>query len=130
MPLWMPTLWWSYGFFWGGWYQSIKDPMHYEFLGTRDDARGKHRAGQAGARQGRAQALPLVRGGVRRGSRSAQEQLALLGFDPGEIDGVYGPDTRAARVEAFLRDWDFETYLATYRSDEVLDVPELVDGSA
>lgn len=33
-------------------------------------------------------------------------------------------------AEAFLRDWDFETYLATYRSGEVLDVPELVDGTA
>ena len=33
-------------------------------------------------------------------------------------------------AEAFLRDWDFQTYLATYRSGEVLDVPELVDGSA
>jgi NTE family protein len=33
-------------------------------------------------------------------------------------------------AEAFLRDWDFETYLATYRSGEVLDVPDLVDGSA
>ena len=32
-------------------------------------------------------------------------------------------------AEAFLRDWDFETYLAAYRS-EVLDVPELVDGTA
>ena len=32
-------------------------------------------------------------------------------------------------AEAFLRDWDFETYLATYRSGEVLDVPELVDGT-
>lgn len=32
--------------------------------------------------------------------RAAQEQLALLGFDPGDVDGVYGPATRAA-VEAF-----------------------------
>ena len=33
-------------------------------------------------------------------------------------------------AEAFLRDWDFETYLATYRTGEVLDVPDLVDGTA
>jgi NTE family protein len=33
-------------------------------------------------------------------------------------------------AEAFLQDWDFETYLATYRSGEVPDVPELVDGMA
>ena len=33
-------------------------------------------------------------------------------------------------AEAFLRDWDFEAYLATYRASEVLDVPELVEGSA
>jgi len=33
-------------------------------------------------------------------------------------------------AEAFLQDWDFETYLATYRSGEVPDVPELLDGTA
>jgi len=43
-------------------------------------------------------------------------------------DTLFKSGRRAA--EAFLRDWDFETYLATYRSGEVLDVPELVDGTA
>ena len=50
-----------------------------------------------------------------------------------------GASQRIARIpadaddlaaEAFLREWDFETYLATYRSGEVLDVRELLDGSA
>ena len=43
-------------------------------------------------------------------------------------DTLFKSGRRAA--DAFLRDWDFETYLAIYRSGEVLDVPELVDGTA
>ena len=40
MPSWMPRLWKSYGFRWGGDYQnSAPDAMHYEFMGTPTDAR-------------------------------------------------------------------------------------------
>jgi hypothetical protein len=38
MPSWMPRLWKNYGFKWGGDYFTTKDPMHYEFLGSVDDA--------------------------------------------------------------------------------------------
>lgn len=38
MPPWMPGLWWDHLFFWGGWYRNRPDAMHYEFLGTPDDA--------------------------------------------------------------------------------------------
>ncbi len=38
MPSWMPDLWNSYGFRWGGDYTGRKDPMHYEFMGTPIDA--------------------------------------------------------------------------------------------
>lgn len=39
MPGWMPNLWNSYGFRWGGDYSGRKDAMHYEFLGTPADAK-------------------------------------------------------------------------------------------
>lgn len=39
MPAWMPALWNRYGFAWGGAYTSGNvDPMHYEFMGSPDDA--------------------------------------------------------------------------------------------
>jgi hypothetical protein len=44
--------------------------------------------------------------GIRRSSadiRSAQEALKAKGFDPGEVDGRYGPNTRAA-ITKYQRD--------------------------
>ena len=38
MPAWMPQLWKSKQFRWGGDYKSRKDAMHYEFMGTPADA--------------------------------------------------------------------------------------------
>lgn len=39
MPDWMPDLWNAYGFRWGGDYSSGKvDAMHYEFMGSAQDA--------------------------------------------------------------------------------------------
>jgi len=38
MPSWMPQLWESYGFRWGGNYSGSKDAMHYEFMGSVQDA--------------------------------------------------------------------------------------------
>jgi len=38
MPSWMPPLWESYGFRWGGRYQRRPDAMHFEFMGTPNDA--------------------------------------------------------------------------------------------
>lgn len=34
IPPWMVSLMWAYGFFWGGWYNGKKDPMHFEFVKT------------------------------------------------------------------------------------------------
>ena len=41
MPSWMPDLWNAYGFRWGGDYQGRKDAMHYEFMGSVQDAATK-----------------------------------------------------------------------------------------
>ena len=99
MPTWAPTLWWEYGFFWGGWYQSIKDPMHYEFLGTPADARAKTEKAKVELGLGEPKPYPWY-GEESDRVRAAQEQLSLLGLDPGPVDGIYGPKTRDA-VQAF-----------------------------
>lgn len=39
MPKWLPDLFNEYGFRWGGDYHSVKDAMHFEFMGTPQDAR-------------------------------------------------------------------------------------------
>lgn len=39
MPDWMPVMWKSYGFRWGGDYRGRKDAMHYEFTGSVQDAK-------------------------------------------------------------------------------------------
>ena len=41
MPSWMPALWKSYGFRWGGDYSGRKDAMHYEFMGSVADAKAQ-----------------------------------------------------------------------------------------
>lgn len=41
MPSWMPALWKSYGFRWGGDYSGKKDAMHYEFMGSVTDAKAQ-----------------------------------------------------------------------------------------
>jgi hypothetical protein len=38
IPGWMPDLFNRYGFRWGGDYSGTKDWMHFEFMGTREDA--------------------------------------------------------------------------------------------
>jgi hypothetical protein len=41
MPSWMPALWKSYGFRWGGDYRGKKDAMHYEFMGSVAEAKAQ-----------------------------------------------------------------------------------------
>lgn len=38
MPDWMPDLWGRYGWDWGGYYSGTPDPMHFEYMGTPDQA--------------------------------------------------------------------------------------------
>src|SRR4029077_15917518 len=38
MPNWMPDLWNEYGFRWGGDYSGDQEAMHYEFMGSVNDA--------------------------------------------------------------------------------------------
>jgi len=52
---------------------------------------------------------PTVRNGDERVAvRGVQRRLIELGFDPGEIDGRFGPNTEKA-VKAFQKKYDLET---------------------
>ena len=83
----------------GGWYRSVRDPAHHEFLGTREDAVTNTPSAKLELGKGDPRPYPRFAGEADR-VRAVQEQLAPLGFDRGDIDGVYGPDSRTA-VEAF-----------------------------
>jgi len=53
MPDWMPVLWAEYNFRWGGTYSGMKDAMHYEYMGTpeqaaKDTARAEKELGDLG----------------------------------------------------------------------------------
>jgi hypothetical protein len=125
MPFWMPELWWQYSFYWGGWYRERPDAMHYEFVGTPQDARALTVAartsfpasGQVISNGGFASpsesdgfeeyvtdASPGQRQ-LRRGSAGEDVKFIqrALGFPEGQVDGLFGMDTDSA-VRDFQRD--------------------------
>jgi len=120
MPSWMPALWWDFGFFWGGWYNKLPDAMHYEFVGTPEDAarlteRARTELGalvdaQVGTTPpGGSQSASRFedyRHGVEAGTRTVRRGNAgddvkvlqqVVGTDP---DGLFGAETEEA-VRAF-----------------------------
>jgi hypothetical protein len=94
-PHWLPQLWWEYRFFWGGWYSNRKDAMHLEFLGTTAEAKALTERAKRELHGGKDVPYPFYGEDSKR-VRKAQRQLKSLGFDPGEVDGVYGDDTKKA----------------------------------
>ena len=100
MPAWMPKLWKSKQFRWGGDYKSRKDAMHYEFMGTPEDAVrlskevGGSTTATAAAAPGDARPL-LKRKAKGDAVRLLQERLNANGFKL-ETDGIFGKDTDAA----------------------------------
>jgi hypothetical protein len=129
MPDWYVELWTGLGFRWGGHYRRRKDAMHFEFMGTPEDARK-----QVAALEGDGSAVPRVvpepraeeestevaaPGGepafggraLRRGSRgdevrAVQRRLAELGHSL-SVDGVFGSGT-AGVIRTFQADRGLE----------------------
>ena len=106
MPAWMPELWKSKQFRWGGDYRSRKDAMHYEFMGTPADA--ARLAKEVGAPSGTSAAAstgrerPLLKRKDRGDAvRLLQERLNKHGAKL-EVDGVFGKLTDEA-VRAFQK---------------------------
>lgn len=86
MPAWLPKLWESYGFGWGGgWSGKRKDPMHFEFLGSPADA-ARHTALIKAPRP------TLKLGAVGDGVKTLQARLNAHGASL-RVDGLFGPKT-------------------------------------
>jgi hypothetical protein len=123
MPAWYVELWTGLGFRWGGNYRKRKDAMHFEFMGTPEDARKQVAALNSGSEVLGVVPVPpvtedstessVVAGGgapafggraLRRGGRgdevrAVQQRLAELGHSL-DVDGKFGPGT-AEVVKAF-----------------------------
>ena len=108
MPDWMVALWKSKKFRWGGDYRNRKDAMHYEFMGTPDDARqltaevggGTASTVTSTVTQGPSGGRPtLERGASGPDVRALQERLNAHGAQLG-VDGDFGAHTEEA-VKAF-----------------------------
>lgn len=106
MPDWMPELWKSKGFRWGGDYRTRPDAMHYEFMGSPDDAE------RAIASLTVADDLaPADRPRLRKDDKGPwverlQTRLNAHGTSL-QVDGVFGPKTDEA-VRAFQEEHDLE----------------------
>ncbi len=103
MPAWMVELWTSKGFRWGGDYRGRKDAMHYEFLGTPEDAQrlGADVGGSPGQPPPPASGPVLKRGARGPDVHRLQERLRAHGAEIA-VDGEFGPATLQA-VLAFQR---------------------------
>ncbi|HEV8420610.1 MAG TPA: M15 family metallopeptidase [Actinomycetota bacterium] len=100
MPAWMPKLWATYGFRWGGSYSGNKDAMHYEFMGTPADAH-RHTDRARAADLGEEEDLALLSHAEQ---RELRENLAFFrhlrdGLRPGEEKATAkGAGRRVARA--------------------------------
>ena len=102
MPPSMVELWKSKQFRWGGDYRGRKDAMHYEFMGTPDDARrlaaevGTGGGGAPPAPSAQPAAGPLLKRGAKGPDvRRLQERLRAHGATVA-ADGDFGPATEQA----------------------------------
>lgn len=102
MPSWMPDLWNAYMFRWGGDYKKNPDAMHYEFVGSRSDARRmltlarQRRLGELRDRPP-TNLKPSFPGQIRKGSTGEvvkvwQKQFNRKGYGL-KVDGVAGNAT-------------------------------------
>ncbi|MGH9156162.1 MAG: peptidoglycan-binding protein [Acidimicrobiales bacterium] len=100
MPGWMVELWTSKSFRWGGSYTGRKDAMHYEFMGTPDDAARLAAEVAGAAPPPGATTGPLLKREAKGDDvRRLQERLNAHGAQL-RVDGDFGASTEAA-VRAF-----------------------------
>jgi hypothetical protein len=97
MPPWMPALWKSKQFRWGGDYPRRKDAMHYEFMGTPADARRLiAEIGGPATTTGR----PTLKKGAKGDAVVLMQQRLNANGAGLTADGVFGPKTDQA-IRAF-----------------------------
>lgn len=100
MPSWLPDLWRSYGFRWGGDYTSTPDPMHFEFMGTPGEAaiQTKRARTNLGAKPVSKQGpfKDVAAGHVHADAIAA---CAAAGLLQGYKDGTFRPDGRVTRAQ-------------------------------
>jgi hypothetical protein len=108
------AMWWSCGFFWGGWYRSRPDAMHFEYVGRPADVAGHlaiartHLSGvtaKVAAHNGFTGPVLRLAQPRMRGDRVVwvQQRLNAHGAEPKlTADGVWGPLTDAA-LRAFQK---------------------------
>jgi hypothetical protein len=89
-----------WGFGWGGRYSRKPDPMHFEFIGSVQDA--ERLAGESGIRKPPRKVPPTSRPTIRRGARGPFVRLLQRKLKI-EVDGIFGPATDAA-VRGFQRE--------------------------
>lgn len=105
MPEWLPPLWKSLMFRWGGDYSHRQDAMHFEFMGTPADA-ARITATLATPTTPLKLTATLKEGSTGPFVVEVQQLLRQCGarhhdaaMDPGPADGSFGPKTAAAVAE-------------------------------
>lgn len=112
MPSWVPKLAAYYGLTWGGYYHGTrKDPMHFEFVGTPQDARNLisklyHQATRSNTRSQDVKTQTVKRGSKGPVVGNVQALLIAHGYST-KIDDDLGPNT-----EALIKDFQRKKGLA------------------
>lgn len=100
LPPAMVKMWWDCGFYWGGWYRTRPDAMHFEYIGRPGDVAADLAAARRYLAGEKVVVTTPFRGTLRlhdrgQGVRWVQRRLNEKGARL-TVDGVWGPATDAA----------------------------------